>query len=129
MVAEEEYKAASAEDKIDDLPIYHVGTPGPKAVIVLPEVFGWSGRMKGICDTLAEAGFFVLMPDCHRGETAKTQDDFVAWITKFPWEPLIKTDFQRMMTWLEGKGATSVGAIGFCWGVWAFCKASSTLGL
>ena len=46
------------EDTLEDgpdepLPIYTVGTPGAKAIIVLPEVFGWSGRLKGICDTLA----------------------------------------------------------------------------
>jgi dienelactone hydrolase len=29
------------------------------------------------------------------------------------------------MTHLNQKGASSVGAIGFCWGVWALCKASS----
>ena len=39
--------------QLDDLPIYCVGEPGPKAIIVLPEVFGWSGRVKGISDTLA----------------------------------------------------------------------------
>jgi len=39
-----------------------------KAVIVLPEVFGWAGRLKGICDSLANEGFLAIMPDCHRGK-------------------------------------------------------------
>lgn len=119
-----DYKPLGTEDKIDDLPIYTIGT-GEKAIIVLPEVFGWNGRLKGIADTLANEGFLVVMPDCHRGETAATQTDFGAWISKFSWDAVISKDFERMFKWLEGKGAKSIGAIGFCWGVWAFCKAAS----
>ena len=29
-------------------------------------VYGWDGRLKGICDTLAEQGYSVVMPDFHR---------------------------------------------------------------
>jgi len=106
------------------LKIYTVGA-GEKAIIVLPEVFGWGGHLKAICDQFAKEGFLVVMPDCHRGESAATQSDFMAWIKKFTWEAVIAADFERLMTWLNGQGASSVGAIGFCWGVWALCKASS----
>jgi dienelactone hydrolase len=123
--APEDYEPKGTEDKLDDLSIYVVGEPGAKAVIVLPEVFGWAGRMKGICDTLADEGFFVVMPDCHRGTTAADQPDFVAWVNQYNWDSHIAGDFTKLMAYLESKGATAVGSIGFCWGVWAFCKASS----
>merc|ERR1719326_1996921 len=42
------YTAKGTVSSIGDLPIYHVGEAGPKAVIVAPEVFGWAGRLKGI---------------------------------------------------------------------------------
>ena len=45
------------------------------AVLVLPEVFGWSGRLKGIADTLAQEGYLAVMPDCHRGDTAAGKPD------------------------------------------------------
>jgi dienelactone hydrolase len=101
-----------------------VGEPGAKAIIVLPEVFGWGGRLKGICDTLAAEGYFVVMPDCHRGTTAAGQEDFGAWCKGYSWESHIKEDFTKLFKLLGEKGATSVGAIGFCWGAWALCKAS-----
>lgn len=119
-----DYVPVGTEDKIDDLPIYTVGA-GEKAVIVLPEVFGFNGRLKGICDTLANEGYLVVMLDCMRGETADKQPDFMAWIANFTWEKHIAPDFDRTLRWLESKGAKTVGAIGFCWGVWALCKASS----
>eukprot|EP00615_Pteridomonas_danica_P004793 CAMPEP_0114348878 /NCGR_PEP_ID=MMETSP0101-20121206/15076_1 /TAXON_ID=38822 ORGANISM="Pteridomonas danica, Strain PT" /NCGR_SAMPLE_ID=MMETSP0101 /ASSEMBLY_ACC=CAM_ASM_000211 /LENGTH=243 /DNA_ID=CAMNT_0001487099 /DNA_START=16 /DNA_END=747 /DNA_ORIENTATION=- len=121
----EDYTPKGTEEKLEDLSIYIVGEPGPKAVIVLPEVFGWSGRMKGICDTLASEGFYVIMPDCHRGTTASDQPDFVAWCIQYNWEKVIASDFKKMLSFLEDKGVTDIGAIGFCWGVWAFCKASA----
>ena len=67
----------------------------------------------------------VIMPDCHRGETAEGKEDMMAWITSMPWDTIISNDFARLMTWLSENGAKSIGAIGFCWGVWALCKASS----
>ena len=69
----EGYVARGSVGAIGDLPIYTVGEPGPRAIVVLPEVFGWGGRLKGICDTLAAEGYFVIMPDCHRGTTASDQ--------------------------------------------------------
>lgn len=96
------------------------------AVIVLPEVFGWDGRLKGICDTLAGEGYFVVMPDCHRGTTKDSTDDFLEWVKSYGWENVVKNDFDTLLAFLAERQVTGrVGAIGFCWGAWAFCKASS----
>jgi len=59
------------------------------------------------------------------GTTAAGQPDFAAWVKQFSWESHIGGDMAKLSAFLESKGATSVGAIGFCWGVWAFCKANS----
>ena len=67
----EEYAAEGTESFLGDLKIYSVGNQSANAIIVMPEVWGWHGRLKGICDTLAkETGFFVVMPDVMRGQQA-----------------------------------------------------------
>lgn len=125
LTAPEEYKAQGEESKLGDLPVYTVGK-GDKGIIVLPEVWGWAGRLKGICDSLAAEGYYVVMPDCHRGTTpAKDFSNFGPWVDSYPWDPIIKQDFQALMKHLESAGVKRVGAIGFCWGVWALSKASS----
>jgi dienelactone hydrolase len=100
--------------------------PAPKAaVIVLPEVFGWAGRLKGICDSLAKEGYLAIMPDCHRGDTANGKADVVSWVSTFPWEGRVKEDFSALFSHLSSLGVTRVCSIGFCWGSWANSKAAS----
>merc|ERR1719181_1187625 len=82
----EEYTPKGSESMLGDLKIYAAGQPGSKGIIVMPEVFGWNGRLKGICDTFADQGFYVIMPDCHRGDTATGKAD------------VIGPDFQKMMS-------------------------------
>lgn len=123
--APDDYTPQGVEEMIDDLPIYVVGTPGEKAILVTPEIFGWAGRLKGICDSLAAEGYFVVMLDCHRKDTADGKDDMLAWIAATPFE-VVSADYERVLNYVSEKGATSVGAMGFCWGVWAFCKASAS---
>ena len=65
----------------------------------------------------------MVMPDCHRGDTAAGKADFAAWARETPWAKVSK-DLTAVMAFLEGKDAKSVGAIGFCWGVWALAKVS-----
>lgn len=113
----------------NNLKVYVVGQPGPAAIVVFPEVFGWEGRLKGICDTYADHGFFAIMPDCHRGTTAATAGkDLVGWLNKYPFDPMIKQDIADMMACCKTSGCpdnTKFGAVGHCWGVWALCKAAS----
>ncbi len=102
-----------------NLPIYvsKPALPTSKGIIVLPEVFGWAGRLKGICDTFAKEGYYVIMPDCFRGDTANGKSDFMAWITvATPWSN-VKFDFEAIMKEFKAAGVTEIGAIGYCWGV------------
>jgi len=129
--APDTYEAKGAKQMIGDLPVYYVEpeTPSEKAILVLPDIFGWSnmgGRFFGICDTFAEQGFSVLLVDPFRGDTAAGKEDMMSWITSFKYEETVGTDIEQCVKWLGEKGATSIGAAGFCWGVWAFCKAASS---
>ncbi len=47
----------------DDNEFYHVGEPGSKkAVIVLPDIFGWNGgRTRNIADYFAENGYYAVV--------------------------------------------------------------------
>ena len=61
--------------EVGGIKVYSVGR-GPKAVVVLREIYGWEGRLKPVCDTLAEPlGCHVVMPDLHAGETAHGMSD------------------------------------------------------
>ncbi len=47
----------------DGLELYATGQPGAKAVILVPDVWGWnSGRVRPVADLLAEGGFYVVIP-------------------------------------------------------------------
>ena len=94
-------------------------------MIVLPEVFGWAGRLRGISDSLAKEGYLALMPDCHRGDTAAGKADIPTWVAQTPWDPLVKADMEVCFEFAKSKGCTKFSAIGFCWGAWAWAKAAS----
>mmetsp|Transcript_64845 Transcript_64845/g.210187 ORF Transcript_64845/g.210187 Transcript_64845/m.210187 type:complete len:284 (-) Transcript_64845:119-970(-) len=121
----EDYKPRGMDEFLEDLPVYVAGQPGPKAVVVLPEIFGFAGRLKGICDTLADEGYFVVMIDSFRGDSAAGKANPLEWIAKTPFDTVVGPDLKRVFSYLETQGASSVGALGFCWGAWAFCKASA----
>ncbi|GMH52918.1 hypothetical protein TrST_g3862 [Triparma strigata] len=119
----------TGEERIlgSDLKVYVSlpSTSSTKAIIVFPEVFGWSGRLKGICDHFSSSGYIAIMPDCHRGDSALNKPDIPKWVSKTDWSPTIKCDFDLLKVYLDEKGVTSISAIGFCWGAWAWAKAAS----
>jgi dienelactone hydrolase len=47
----------------DGVEFYVTGTAGDKAVMLLPDIFGWNGgRTRNIADFLAEEGYYVVVP-------------------------------------------------------------------
>ena len=63
------------------------------------------------CDTLAEAGFFVIMPDLFRG-SGRRDPAF-----ERPTEEAVDTDlYEKVMPFLKAKGYSVVGLVGFCFG-------------
>ena len=65
-------KGAGEEFSIGDLPTYVVGENSMqdgKAVICIYDIYGFrGGRIREICDELAEEGYLVILPDFFRGE-------------------------------------------------------------
>ena len=87
--------------------------------------------MKYICDTFANDGYHVLMPDCLRGETLDMNPDIISWLKKYP-SGIVMEDTLTCFEYLKSKNEMtgdeiqqSVGAIGFCWGGWAIAKTAS----
>ncbi|CAD7958258.1 unnamed protein product [Amoebophrya sp. A25] len=126
LVADKDYEPKGLLSVIDqDIPIYVSGDAATgKGVIVLPEIFGFEGRLKNICDTIAENGYFVVMPDCHRGDSAKGKENIPAWVKECDDKNPVTKDLAKVVSYFESKGvpATSLSAIGHCWGTWAWVQ-------
>ena len=127
LLAPKDYKPVGEVLPVGELEAYCVGKPGPRAVVVIQEIYGWDGRLKGICDTLAEQGYFVVMPDFHRGKTAHGMSDAekMAWLAEMPFEGQLMSDVRAVLAWLQELAVERVAGVGFCWGGWVLCKASS----
>ena len=120
-----DYVPVGQVSSLGDLPIYTSGSPGDRAILVWPEVFGWEGRMKNICDQLGSEGYFVVMPDHMRGETMATggQGFLKKWAD---YNSVTGRDItEKLLPYLKQNGVTKIGAIGFCWGAWVIHRASA----
>ncbi|CAD7944545.1 unnamed protein product [Amoebophrya sp. A120] len=110
-----------------DLPLYVAKPDGETvgAVIVLPEVFGFEGRLKQICDTLASKGYFVAMPDCHRGDSAKGKPSVPDWVKDCEEKYPVVEDLKQVIACIQSATTPDIkiSAIGHCWGAWAWAKA------
>lgn len=102
--------------------------------------FGLQNRLFAILDKLAEdLKVYVVALDCFRGETKdKHPNDFFDWTRRHPFEAIqnneqtatnihpVSQDIEWCFEFLSkqfGVDSSNVGAIGFCWGVWAMTKA------
>lgn len=119
-----------------------------KALVVFTDVYGLQNRLFAICDKLSsDLNLTVVAIDTFRGETkAHHTDDFVEWIKCHPFivgdgdndaaankdygdvKPTVfpvKKDIESCFTFLletHDINSSNIGAIGFCWGVWALVK-------
>lgn len=114
----EDYKPRGMDEFLEDLPVYVAGQPGPKAVVVLPEIFGFAGRLKGICDTLADEGYFVVMVDSFRGDSAAGKANPLEWIANTPFDTVVGPDLNACFPTSRRRASpalapwASVGALG-----------------
>lgn len=114
----------------NSLPVYVVGESSKKAIIVFPEVFSWEGRLKGICDSFADKGYFVIMPDIMRGDTMAnhlgSEEVKQAFLSKWAQWNLCEGDCATIFNYLTDKGITKIGSVGFCWGAWVIFHVSAS---
>lgn len=116
-----------------------------KALCVLTDVYGLQSRLFAICDKLAtELRFTVVALDTFRGQTKDNHmEDFVEWLRWHPFESDVDSAIEKeenrsaiiypvkddIVSCFEFLAETykikssDVGAVGFCWGVWAMTKA------
>ena len=113
--------------EVDALPVYVVGDvarAGGRAVIVSYDIYGFdSGRIRAVCDEIADAGYLVVLPDFFRGdawsqERAEREPDAKAgWIKSMSDPTAVSDDLsKRALPYLASRGATVVGVVGFCFG-------------
>ena len=99
-------------------------TESKKSVIVFYDIFGYDGgRTKQICDQIADAGYYVILPDIYHGEAwpaDKPKDTLMEWLKNFPWDGSIQSDVVKVMAHLKLQGVDeSVGCVGFCAGAYS----------
>ena len=109
------------------LPMYVVGgadRANGRAAIVSYDIYGFDGgRIRAVCDEIADAGYLVALPDFFRGdawsqERAECEPDAKAgWIKSVSNPESITDDLaQRVIPYLASRGATQIGVVGFCFG-------------
>ena len=112
---------------------YVVSKPGATAgLIVAYDIFGFQGqsRIRQVCDQLAEAGFFVILPDYYRGQqwTPEKMESqgfagLMKFIPQFPWKGALETDFAAALALVKKQPTVKkIGTVGFCWGAWIACR-------
>eukprot|EP01096_Ripella_sp_DP13-Kostka_P016146 TRINITY_DN776_c0_g1_i2.p2 TRINITY_DN776_c0_g1~~TRINITY_DN776_c0_g1_i2.p2 ORF type:complete len:260 (-),score=109.90 TRINITY_DN776_c0_g1_i2:39-779(-) len=136
----ESYVQKGTVVRFQDLDLYVVGS-GETAVIVVYDIFGFNGgRVRQVCDSLAEQGHTVVLPDFYRGEAWDPANfpppsfpDLIAWIQRVGgWDAVTKPDVvERVVPFLrnEKKITGKIGIIGFCWGASVAVASSQFEGL
>eukprot|EP00434_Breviolum_minutum_P022658 symbB.v1.2.019995.t1/scaffold1657.1/size107422/4 len=114
---------------------YVVGKGNGRAVVVASDIFGiHTGRHKEICDSIAEEGFLVILPDFFRGSPRQSSGGFFDALQQAAslWTPLntswssVENDLaQAVLPYLEEQGCSveRCALLGFCWGAWLVCHA------
>jgi len=124
------YVAKGTESKLGDLSIYTIGT-GNTAIIVNNDIYGFNGgRIRLICDQLANDGYFVILPDYFRGDSYPADAEIEPnrlgeFLKKHSWAQ-VKSDLEdKVYPYLKGeKSIEKFAMIGFCWGAWVNLHAS-----
>lgn len=106
----------------DEMPAYVVGDPGAAGVLVIHDIFGTSRFYEGLCDQLAEAGYFAVLPDCffREGPLAEmTLPASHARYARFDEQRTLR-ELSYVLDWLKDTGhagdSERIGTIGFCMG-------------
>jgi carboxymethylenebutenolidase len=118
----------------DPLPAYLApadpGLEGRPAVIVVQEYWGLVPHIEDVCRRLAAEGFTAVAPDLYRGRLAEEPDEARKLSMELDRDRAAE-DLRAEVGWLLDRGASSVGAVGFCMGgglVWTLAHTEDRLG-
>ena len=105
--------------------VYITGEGNQKGLLYIPDIFGPHPNAYQVADILAAKGFLVVMPDFFRGKEWPLEDfppkdgfageRFQGFLKALTYEAL-KPRLEQGLKILSALGATSIGAVGFCWG-------------
>ncbi|XP_071697270.1 endo-1,3;1,4-beta-D-glucanase-like [Rutidosis leptorrhynchoides] len=99
--------------------------PCNPALILIADAFGYEApKLRQLADKLSEAGFYVVVPDFFNGDPYTPEKQLASW---FPNHQPGKgcEDARKIVADLKSKGASAIGAAGFCWGGMAVSKLST----
>jgi dienelactone hydrolase len=128
------YNARGSDETLGDLPLYTVGAEDAKhAVIVSYDIYGFNGgRIRNICDQIANCGYRVVLPDFFRGDCWTTERNTTEPDEKWPWiksvssPDAVHTDLVAVIGMLKSNGMQRIGMVGFCFGGYAALIGSKT---
>ncbi|XP_071742045.1 endo-1,3;1,4-beta-D-glucanase isoform X1 [Rutidosis leptorrhynchoides] len=103
--------------QIASLNSYVSGDPNSKiAVVLISDIWGYEApKLRNIADKVASAGYYTVVPDFFHGDPMTPGTQISDWLKNHAPEQgvgLAKPVVQA----LKEKGASKVGAAGFCWG-------------
>jgi carboxymethylenebutenolidase len=103
----------------DPLPAYLAtadpGLEGRPATIVVQEYWGLVPHIEDVCRRLAAEGITAVAPDLYRGRLAEEPDEARKLSMELDRDRAVE-DLRAVVGWLLDRGASSVGAVGFCMG-------------
>ncbi|XP_057849198.1 endo-1,3;1,4-beta-D-glucanase isoform X2 [Cryptomeria japonica] len=104
-------------DAFHDLTAYVTGSPEAKvAVILISDVFVFEYGYRKLADKVAEAGYYVVVPDYFNGDPyVPDQSNIQDWLKNHSPEKGFE-DSIKIIEVLKSRGISSIGAGGFCWG-------------
>lgn len=112
----------SGNDSIRAWVVYPERKTKAPVVVVIHEIFGLSGWIKGVADQLAADGFIAIAPDLLTGKAPLDGDSLPTATARQLISTLKADDVQRQIA-LVGKYGMSLpaaqpryGIVGFCWG-------------
>lgn len=97
-------------------PGYYSGAASAPGVVMLEEWWGVTDHIKHTADTLASAGFRVLVPDLYRGRVAAVGDEANHLMQGLDFGDAATQDARGAAQYLLATGSKKVGVIGFCMG-------------
>jgi len=120
-----DYNPPGTTVQVDDLPIYETIPNGSKRLLIcVYDIFGVHPNIRQVSETLALAGFRVVIPDFFRCKPitkevmAQGMPAILAFIEENGnWKKSVKIDVQNVIKhYQQTEGITSIGIFGFCWG-------------
>lgn len=102
-------------NKLGDCPGYIAGESNKLGLIVIQEWWGVNEQIKKRAASLADDGFFTLVPDLYRGKVGKTPDEAKHLMDGLDWSGAIE-DIRGAAQYLKSKGCKKVGVMGYCMG-------------